>query len=63
MTFSQVFLTLFIFQSWFDGKNPECVAHSLYLTQFRVNKEHGGREVISDTDTFNLARGIIGAGE
>ena len=59
----QVMTFLPLFQSWFDGKNPECVTHSLYLTQQRVNKEHDGREVLSDIDVFNLSRGLIGAGD
>ena len=28
-----------------------------------MNKDHGGREALSDIDVFNLTRVLIGAGE
>ena len=53
---------LYILQARFDGKNPKCVADALQLAQKRVNEDHGGREVLTDIDMFNLTRVLIGAG-
>ena len=51
------------FQSRFNGKNPECVTDALLMAQERVNKEHGGREVLSDIDILNLGLTLMGAGK
>ena len=54
---------MMFFQARFDGKNPECVAHALLLSQEKMKNEHGGRDVISDKDVYNQSRILIGAGK
>ena len=50
------------FQTRFNGTNPECVTDALLMAQDRVNKEHGGREVLWDIDILNLGLTLMGAG-
>ena len=52
-----------MFQTRFNGTNPECVTDALLMTQDKVNKEHGGREVLSDIDILNLGLTLMGAGQ
>ena len=50
------------FQTRFNGINPECVTDALLMAQDKVNKEHGGRKVLSDIDILNLGLTLMGAG-
>ena len=52
----------FYLKATFDGENPECIVHSMSLSQKKLKKENGGIDVLSDRDVFNQSRALIGAG-
>ena len=52
----------FFLKATFDGEHPECIVHSMFMSQKKLKKENGGIDVLSDRDVFNQSRGLIGAG-
>ena len=51
-----------LFQATFDGENPECIVHSLFVSQKKLKKENGGIDVLSDRDVFNQSHGLVSGG-
>ena len=54
--------TPFFLKDTFDGEHPECIVHSMFMSQRKLKKENGGIDVLSDRDVFNQSRALIGAG-
>ena len=56
-------IVLHLLQARFNGSSPECVMHSVSVTQKKVNKDHGGAQVLSDRDINYMGQTLIGAGK